>query len=106
MIRQIILPFKLEMARHLITPHAGLPLLGEFAAGLGFSRSADRYVPTPGSSAGYRPSEYIFPLILMLNGGGRRLEGTRQIRTDEGLRKMPELGLLYIPPRIEITKLI
>jgi hypothetical protein len=97
MIRQIILPFKLEMARHLITPHAGLALLGEFAAGLGFSRSAKRYLPTPGSSAGYRPSKCIFPLILMLNGGGRSLEGTRQIRTDEGLRKVPGIETIVYP---------
>jgi len=35
MIRQTILPFKIEMTRDLITPHAGLALLGEVAVGLG-----------------------------------------------------------------------
>jgi hypothetical protein len=81
----------------MITAHAGLALLGEFAAGLGFSRSADRYLPTPGSAAGYRPSEYIFPLILMLNGGGRSLGETRQIGTDEGLREVPGIGAIVYP---------
>jgi hypothetical protein len=95
MIRQTILPFKVEMTRDLITPHAGLALLGEFAVGLGLLKSVDRYLPTPGSGAGYHPSEYIFPLILMLNGGGRSLEDTRQIRTDEGLREI--LPLERIP---------
>ena len=53
MIRQTMLPFKLEMTRDLpghssqwqagmITLHAGLALLGEFAVGLGFLKSADR----------------------------------------------------------------
>jgi hypothetical protein len=88
MIRQTILPFKLEITRDMITPHAGLALLGEFAVGLRLLQSVDKCLPTPGSGAGYRPSEYIFPLILMLNGGGRSLEDTRQIRADEGLREI------------------
>jgi len=95
MIRQTILPFKVEMTRDLITPHAGLALLGEFAVGLEFLQSVDRYLPKPGSGAGYNPSEYIFPLILMLNGGGRSLEDTRQIRADEGLKEI--LPLKKIP---------
>jgi hypothetical protein len=95
MIRQTILPFKVEMTRDLITPHAGLALLGEFAVGLGLLDSVNRYLPTPGSGAGYNPSEYTFPLILMLNGGGRSLEDTRQIRADEGLKEI--LPLERIP---------
>jgi len=97
MIRQTILPFKVEMTRDLparasqwqagmITPHAGLALLGEFAVGLGLLQSIDKYLPKPGSGAGYNPSEYTLPLLLMLNGGGRSLEDTREIRADEGLR--------------------
>ena len=95
MIRQTILPFKVEMTRDLITPYAGLALLGEFAVGLGFLQSVDRYLPKPGSGAGYNPSEYIFPLILILNGGGRSLEDTRQIRADDGLKEI--LPLKKIP---------
>ena len=90
-----MLPFKPEMTRDMITPHAGLALLGEFAVGLGVLQSIDRYLPKPGSGAGYKPSEYIFPLLLMLNGGGRSLEDTRQIRDDHGLREI--LPLKRIP---------
>jgi hypothetical protein len=75
----------------MITPHAGLALEGEFTVGLRLLQSVDRYSPTPGSGAGYHPSEYLFPLILMLNGGGRSLEDTRQIRADEGLREIVPL---------------
>ena len=88
MIRQTVLPFKLENTKDTITPHAGLALLGEFAVGLGLLKSVDKYLPKPGSGAGYSPSEYIFPLLLMLNGGGRSLEDLRQIRKDEGLREI------------------
>jgi len=95
MIRQTILSFKLDFTKDLITPHAGLALLGEFAVGLGLLPSVDRSLPKPGSGAGYHPSEYLFPLILMLNGGGRSLEDIRQIRADEGVREI--LPLKRIP---------
>ena len=88
MIRQTILPFKLEITKDLIRSHAGLGLLGEFAVGLGLSKALDKYLPGPGSGAGYLPSEHVFPLILMLNGGGRSLEDLRQIRSDVGLREI------------------
>ena len=95
MIRKTVLPFKVEMTRDMITPHAGLALLGEFAVGLDLLQSVDRYLPEPGSGAGYNLSEYIYPLMLMLNGGGRSLEDTRQIRDDGGLREL--LALERIP---------
>jgi len=88
MIKQSVLPFKLEITKDLITSHAGLGLLGEFAVGLGLNKALDEYLPGPGSGAGYLPSEHVFPLILMLNGGGRSLEDLREIRSDVGLREI------------------
>lgn len=88
MIKQTVLPFKLEETKDLITPHAGLALLGEFAVGLGLLKDLDKNLPAPGSGAGYFGSEHVFPLILMLNGGGRSLEDLRQIRDDHGLREV------------------
>jgi len=92
MIKQTVLPFKVEMTKDTITSHAGLALVGEFAIGIGMLGAADRELPEPGSGAGYKSSEYIFPLVLMLNGGGRSLEDLRQIREDEGLREVLPLG--------------
>ena len=88
MIRQTVLPFKLENTKDTITPYAGMALLGEFAVGLGLLKSVDKYLPKPGSGAGYSPSEYIFALLLMLNGGGRSFEDLRQIRKNAGLREI------------------
>jgi hypothetical protein len=77
MIQQTILPFKLEMTGDIITPHADLALMGEFAIGLKLLKSVDSYLPKSKSGAGYKPSEYIFPLILMqdiyLNDADRNL---------------------------------
>lgn len=69
MIKQTVLPFKLEMTKDLITSHAGLALFGEFAVGLGLVEAVNRCLPGPGSGAGYHSSEYVFLLMLMLNGG-------------------------------------
>jgi hypothetical protein len=95
MIKQTVLPFKLEITRDLITSHAGLALLGEFAVGIGLNKALDRHMPEPGSGAGYMASEHVFPLVLMLNGGGRSLEDSREIRNDAGLREI--LPLKRIP---------
>jgi hypothetical protein len=92
MIKQTVLPFKLETTMDMITAHAGLALLGEFAVGLGLKKALNRYVPAPGSGAGYLASEHVFPLVLMLNGGGRTLEDSREIREDAGLREVLDLG--------------
>jgi len=88
MLNQTVLPFKLEVTRDLITAHAGLALLGEFAVGLGLLEMLDKFLPSPRSGAGYRASEHVFPILLMLNGGGRSLEDLRQIRNDQGLREV------------------
>jgi hypothetical protein len=88
MIRQTVLPFKLEQTKDMITAHAGLALLGEFAAGVRLNEAVDGYLAPPGSGAGYLASEYVFPLILMLNGGGRALEDIREIKGDAGLREV------------------
>jgi hypothetical protein len=88
MIQQTVLPFKLEITRDTITSHAGIALVGEFCVGLNFLTVIDRCLPEPGSGSGYKASEYVFPLLLMLNGGGRSLEDIREIRGDEGLREV------------------
>ena len=91
MIKQTVLPFKLETTNDLITSHAGLALLGEFAVALGLTRLLDEQLPSPGSGSGYYGSEHVMPLVLMLNGGGRSLEDIREIRSDHGLRELLEM---------------
>lgn len=95
MINQTVLPFKVEETKDLITSHAGLALLGEFIVGLGLLKAVDKELAGPGSGAGYRASEHIYPLVLMLAGGGRSLEDLRQIRDDYGLREV--LGMNRMP---------
>jgi len=72
-----------------------LALLGEFMVGARIKELADKHLPVPGSAKGYYPSEYVYPIILMLHGGARKLEDLRVIRQDEGLREI--LPLERIP---------
>jgi len=58
MIRQTVLPFKLEKTNDLITPHAEPALSGAFATGLGLLKKPDRHPPKPG--AGCAPGKHLF----------------------------------------------
>lgn len=95
MVTHSVLPFKLEVTRESITPHAGLALFGEFVHALKLPRRLDEALPGPGSARGYDPSAFVVPLVLMLHGGGRSLEDLRQVCHDESLREL--LGLEELP---------
>ncbi len=88
MIHQTILPFKLTKTNDKLTSHAGLSLFGEFVYGLRICNLADKYLPKPGSNSGFCASRYLYPFLLMLHGGGRSLEDTRELKLDEGLQKL------------------
>ncbi len=91
MVRQCVLPFKLEATDDTMTAQAGLVLFGEFLRSLGLSREIDRAFGAPGSGAGYPASSYVLPLLLMLQGGGRSLEDLRMITRDKGLLALLEI---------------
>ncbi len=95
MVTQTVLPFKLGITKDTLTPHAGLALFGEFLHALKLPEWLDDALPPAGSAVGYRPSQFMMPLLLMLQGGGRTLEDLRQIREDQGLREV--LGLEEAP---------
>lgn len=92
MMTQTVLPFKLGVTDERITAHAGLALFGEFVKALDVAVMVDRELPGPGSAAGYSPSRYVVPLLLMQHGGGRHLEDLRVVRDDAGLRSVVELS--------------
>jgi hypothetical protein len=100
MMPQTVLPFKLEITNDTLTAHAGLALLGEYCHAHQLARLFDDELPQPGSGAGYRPSQFVMPLVLMLHGGGRTLEDLRELRRDTGLR---ELLCLHEMPSADAT---
>ena len=88
MIRETVLPFKLDKTDDTMTALAGLALFGEFLEALGLPEKLGRAFPGPGSARGYQAWEYVRPLLLMLHGGGRTLEDLRKIADDAGLRRI------------------
>jgi hypothetical protein len=95
MITQGQLPFKLEITEEEITPRSGLALYAEVLRAFRIEERIQRYFPLPGSNRGYRPWEFIEPLLLMLYGGGRHIEDLREIRDDKALRRL--IGLYKMP---------
>ena len=80
------LDFQLAPTSDTITGRAGLALFQEAALVLGVRKSINENLPPPGSGHGFKPQQYVLPLVLMLSGGGRTLEDIREIEMDKGLR--------------------
>ena len=97
MVRNTVLPFKLERTDETLTAHGGLALLAEFTHGLGLCALVDRYVPGPGSNRGYAPSVFLDRLILMLQAAGRSLEDLRALRREAGLLRLLDRAVLPDP---------
>jgi hypothetical protein len=95
MMTQSVLPFKLEITEEKLTAHAGLAVFGEFVHATAILGEVDKMLKRPGSAVGYKPSQYVEPLMLMLQGGGRSLEDLRVIRSDGALREL--MGIQAMP---------
>jgi predicted transcriptional regulator with HTH domain len=100
MVRQAVLPFKLERTDETLTAHGGLALLAEFNHGLGVCRLVNRYLPSPGSNRGYAPSVFVDRLILMLQAGGQRLEDLRELTRESGLLRLLSREIIPDPDTV------
>lgn len=86
-----ILPFKIERTDEPLIARGGLILPYEFARSLKLPVVIDRELPGPGSGHSYRPCQFVMPLIVMLHGGGKKLEDMREIREEESPRELLEI---------------
>ena len=91
MVEQTVLNFKVRKTDEELTPHAGLAIFGEFLHGLGLRRMLKEHLPGPMSNRGYQAWEMVEPLLLMLAGGGRKIEDLREVRADRGLLELLKL---------------
>jgi hypothetical protein len=95
---QLILPIKLEKSEERLTSLGGLVVLEKMAQALGVWKRVDEQLAGAGSGRGYRPSQFVQPLVWMLHAGGRRLEDLRELRAEQevlenlGLRAVPDAG--------------
>jgi len=103
-IQEKLLDYQLQKTSDILTSKSGLSIFYESALALGVIESIKQNFSKPKSNRGLRPDEYIMPLALMLCGGGRTMEDIREIKIDEGLRKI--CGLAKIPGADAIGKWI
>ena len=94
MIRQTVLPFKLERTEEKVTARSGLVLFAELMKGMGLEALVDRHMPKPGSGRAFKASSYIGPLSMMLYGGGEAIEEVREIREDHPLREAIQMEVI------------
>ena len=87
-LRQGILPFRIEGSDEPLVARGGLVLPYEMAEALRLPEVIDRELPPPGSGRGYGPSQFVVPLVLMMHGGGKKLEDLREIRAEMSLRQL------------------
>ena len=97
--RQTILPFKIEQTDAPLMARGGLVLPYEMAKALRLPEVIDRELPPPGSGRGYKPSQFVMPLVLMLHGGGRKLDDLREVKGEISLRELLVMKGLPLPAR-------
>ena len=90
-LQQGVLPFKIEGTDEPLIARAGLVLPYEMAKVLKLPQVIDRELPPPGSGHSYKPSQFVMPLVLMLHGGGKKLEELREIEGEMSLRELLEM---------------
>ena len=93
--REGILPFKVVATKEPLVARGGLVLPYEMAIALKLPKVIDEELPAPGSGKGYKPSRFVIPLILMLHGGGKKLEDLRELKGEVSLREL--IGMEEFP---------
>jgi hypothetical protein len=94
-LRQGILPFRIEQSDEPLIARGGLILPYEMAKAIRLPEVIDRELPVPGSGHSYQPPTFVMSLVLMLHGGGKKLEDVREIKGEVSLREL--LGLNELP---------
>lgn len=95
MIHQELFRFKLERTDEAVTSRSVLALYSGFMEALGVRERVERYLPKPGSGRGYGAWEYVKAVVLMLYGGGSRIDDLRELREDRALRAV--CGMDVVP---------
>ena len=85
MIRQTVLPFKLERTEEALTAHGGLALVAEYTRALSLRPLVARHLPRAGSNRGYAPAVFVETVVLLLQAGGRTLEDLRELEREAAL---------------------
>lgn len=96
MIQQSLFPFKLEMTKDKLTSKAGLSIFAEYNHAMGLTELSDKYLTSPKSNRGFKPSVFTNSLVLLLTAGGACLDDIRELKNEKellgitGIKTIPE----------------
>jgi len=85
------LRFEIAATDEPLIARGGLILPYEMAQALKLSQVIDQELPLAGSGHSYRPSRFVLPLIIMLHGGGKKLEDLRDLRGEISLCQLMDM---------------
>lgn len=83
--------FQIEATEEPLISRSGLILPYEVAKALKLPQVINQELPPAGSGHGYRASQFVMPLVMMLHGGGKTLEDLREIKGEISLRKLMDM---------------
>lgn len=99
---QSILNFKIESTNEKLTPRTGVAIFGEYLKGMNLKHLCNSEIKSSTHHKAYDPFDYIYPLILMQQSGGRVIDDIKEIRMDEALKTI--LKIDNIPTADAIIK--
>lgn len=97
MIAQQVPLFKIKRSKLHISSFCGLPLIYHISHWLGIPEKLDRALLLKKRRRGYSVSHLLMSLILLLIGGGERLDDIRLLRKDPALKALTDLNSMPDP---------
>jgi len=92
--------FKIKASNELLTDRGGLALFDEYVQSTDILSLVDRVFPQPGSNRGISASSYFRIIGLHMFDGGRYLEEIRDLKDDQGFRKVLDLNRIPGPDAV------
>ena len=98
MIQQTLFPFNMEITNDKLTSKAGLSIFAEYNQSIGLTELSDKYLVSPKSNRGFKPSVFVNSLVLLLTAGGGCLDDLRELKNEKellgitGIKIIPEPG--------------
>jgi len=85
---QTLLNFSIASTDERLTSRSGEIVFGEYLKAIGVDKLCEAYLPQPQSNRGYKPFNFIQPLLLMLHSGGHCLDDLRMIQSDTAMKEV------------------
>ena len=80
MIQQTLFPFNMEITNDKLTSKAGLSIFAEYNQATCLTELSDKYLASPKSNRGFKPSVFVNSLVLLLTAGWRLVKKNRYKR--------------------------